>query len=147
MSLRKLFNRLLGRGANEAPDDATLEIMRAYGAVMQQQAAGQAGLGDCEELPYTKEEIKAAIIATMQSSGDKDTREMLKAGYVYLASWQEGFNKAEQEGELPSLDEEKDPLEMAERLLEGRPSYEGWQAKVKAEQQVLQQELERLGLW
>ncbi len=147
MALRKMFNRLMGRGGDEAPDDATLEIMRAYGALMQQQAAGQAGLGDSEELPCSKEEIKAAIIATMQSTGDSDSREMLKAGYVYLANWQEGFNKAEQEGELPSLDEEKDPLELADQILEGRPSYEGWQAKVKAEQQVLQKELEQLGLW
>ncbi len=147
MSLRKLFNRLLGRGGDEAPDAATLEIMRAYGAVMQQQAAGQVGLGDSEELPYTKEEIKGAIIASMQSTGDSDTREMLKAGYVYLASWQEGFNKAEQESELPSLEEEKDPLELADQILEGRPSYEGWQSKVKAEQQALREELEQLGLW
>jgi hypothetical protein len=147
MSLRNLFNRLLGRGRAEAVDSSTLEIMRAYGAVMQQQAAGQTGLADSSELPYAKEAIKAAIVDTMQSTSDSDTREMLKAGYVYLANWQAGFTQAEQQTELPVMDEEQDPLEMADQALEGRPKYEGWQAKVKEEQQALQQELEQLGLW
>ncbi len=128
-------------------DRETEEILHAYGRVLQQRAMAQVGLMDISELPYPKERIKAAIIVGLRTTDDQQMREMLRAGYVHLAGWQAGVGCQICGTELPNLDMEHDPTELAERILEGGPGYENWRAVVQAEQESLQAELRNLGLW
>lgn len=139
-----LKRKLSGHGTL---DRETEEILHAYGRVLQQRATTQVGLMDISELPYPKERIKAAIVAGLRASGDVRMREMLRAGYVHLAGWQKGVGCQICGSELPNLDPERDPTELAERILEGGPGYEKWRTVVQAEQESLRKELQDLGLW
>ena len=125
----------------------TETILHAYGQALQQRAMAQVGVLDVSELPYPKEQIKTAIIAGLRVTGDDRTREMLRAGYVHLSGWQEGVGCQVCGTELPNLDMESDPTELAERILEGGPGYEKWRTVVQAEQESLRQELVERGLW
>jgi hypothetical protein len=128
-------------------DRETEEILHAYGRVLQQRAMTQVGLMDVRELPHPKERIKTAIIAGLRVTEDARMQEMLRAGYVHLAGWQEGVGCRVCGMELPNRDPESDPTEQAERLLEGGPGFDKWQAAVQAEQEALRQELRDLGFW
>lgn len=59
-------------------------IINAYGAVMMREAST---VSDERDLPFTKAEIKEAILFGIAATADPKMIDMLKAGYVTLADY------------------------------------------------------------
>ena len=61
-------------------------LIHAYGAVL---GEGNLGPRDVSELPASKDEIDAALIAAMSVTPDGPVREQLRTGYMLLADFQD----------------------------------------------------------
>jgi hypothetical protein len=68
-------------------------IVNAYGAAL---ASKRSGVVDASQLPHPKSRIKAALVVVMQATPEGSMRNLLKAGYVSLADWQDGTGKGGQ---------------------------------------------------
>jgi hypothetical protein len=68
-------------------------IVNAYGAAL---ASKTSRVVDASHLPHPKSRIKAALVVVMQATPEGSMRNLLKAGYVSLANWQDGIGKGGQ---------------------------------------------------
>jgi len=66
-----------------------VKVLRAYGDVLETSTNGPGIVADVKTLPFSKEEIKNAIILGLQNSPDENTKNTLTGGYILLADWQE----------------------------------------------------------
>ena len=69
--------------------DLLLEIIRGYGAVLEQSKTGSY-VYDTKELPYPKHVIKDALRTALKISKDEAMRSQFTIAYAALASWQDG---------------------------------------------------------
>ena len=63
------------------------EIITAYGAVLAEPTT--IGVRDLRLLPYSKDDIKAALRLAFSVTDDAGMRDALKAGYISLADFQQ----------------------------------------------------------
>jgi NADPH-dependent ferric siderophore reductase len=63
------------------------EIVTAYGAVLAEPSA-LGSVRDLRSLPYSKEDIKTALMIALKVTVDAAIREHLKVGYISLADFQ-----------------------------------------------------------
>jgi hypothetical protein len=81
-------------GNTPGPDllfpEAVQKILREYSAFLENCAPQPGRIVDIVELPYSKREIKDAIIACLASDIDRETRLRLHSAYLALADWQAG---------------------------------------------------------
>ena len=84
--------------------------MNHYGDGFMQDTAFPAPLcvADTKKLPYEKETLKEAFILLMRLCDDPKTKELLKYGYLSLASFQEGVGETDLGLDLERLPKVKD---------------------------------------
>ena len=123
-----------------------LEIVRAYGEVLESGQREGPGAADTSALPYPKDSIKWALLVVMGAIGEPARRERLKAAFVALAEWQthadftQGFDSTR-------LRKRLDPLALAKEFAELRTPEDRWRAAARDEQATLIVELKRRGFW
>jgi hypothetical protein len=148
-----LLDRIFGPTKTEQPSAGTLapavaeKIVQDFGAVLASAAPAPGCVADVRKLPHSKERIKQALVFALRMTKEPQTREQLKIGYISLADWQEGVGDAAVGIDLTNIDPNPDPVELAKRITSQGAAAEKWMPKVKAEQEVLKAELQRLGLW
>jgi hypothetical protein len=124
-----------------------LHIVQTYAKTMETATPVPGTVADTKELPYSKLDIKNAIIKALLSTDDPQTKEHLKVGYVMLSDWQEGVGETNQGIDTTSLDMSLDAVSLAQSVLEQSNGSNKWLAMARNEQDVLKRELEELGLW
>jgi hypothetical protein len=137
---------------NQEPDsDASntdfVRVVQAYGKVLETSAPVSGTVADAEQLPYSKQKIKEAIVAALRSTDDLQTKEHLKVSYIQLSDWQEGVGKPDQGLDVSTLDMNQDVESLAKVVVEQSSGSEKWTAIAQKEQEILKQELQELGLW
>lgn len=137
---------------NQEPDSGAsntdfVKVVQAYGKILETSAPVPGTVDDAEKLPYSKQQIKEAIVAALRSTDDPQTKEHLKVGYIQLSDWQEGVGESDQGFDVSALDMSQDTESLAKAVLEQSSGSEKWTAISQKEQETLKQELQELGLW
>jgi hypothetical protein len=117
-----IFHRLFGNGAAKTDFEKMSiteaeKIINAYGDAL---ARRTSPLAELSGLPYPKAHIKTALLKTLAVTTDAKARDLLKAGYVTLAEWQEG---AALQADPFALRENESTLEAARRISESGSSH------------------------
>ncbi len=73
--------------------DEVVEIIKAYGDSMVNNAPPSTGVADVSILPYPKETIKAAIQIALKRTENQEMLNSLKIGYLQLSDWQENVGE------------------------------------------------------
>jgi len=148
-----LLDCVFGRTKTESSDAGAMppavaeKIVQDYGAVLGSAAPAPGCVADARKLPYPKERIKQALVFALRMTKEPQMREQLKVGYISLSDWQEGVGDATVGIDLTNLDPNADPVDLAKRITSQGAAAEKWLPKVKAEQEALKAELQKLGLW
>lgn len=132
---------------SESTDPEFVHIVQVYGNILETSAPAPGTVADASKLPYTKQQIKDAIVAALRINNDPQMKEHLKVGYIQLSDWQEGVGDSNQGLDVSSLDMSQDTEALAKAVLEQSEGSEKWNALVQKEQETLKQELQALGLW
>ena len=144
MVVAKLENR---DQTSESPDTNFVNIVQAYGKILETSAPVPGTVADASKLPYPKQQIKEAIVVALCSTDDPQIKEHLKVGYIQLSDWQEGVDATNQGIDLSGLNLNQDTESLANAVLDQAPGSEKWMAIVQKEQEDLKKELQALGLW
>jgi len=148
-----LLDRIFGRTKTESlnsdamPPAVAEKIVQDYGAVLASAASAPGCVTDARKLPHPKERIKQALVFALQMTKEPQMREQLKISYISLADWQEGVGDATVGIDLTKRDPNADPFEIVKRITSQGAVAEKWMPKVKAEQEALKAQLQKLGLW
>jgi hypothetical protein len=70
--------------SSDTPDNNFIPIVQAYGKRLETSAPAPGTVADVNKLPYTKQQIKEALIAVLRSTDDPQMKEYLKIGYIQL---------------------------------------------------------------
>jgi len=119
-----------------------LFIIHAYGAILEETQIGLGVVADVKELPFSKKQIKDAIILALQNSNDSKINNDLINGYIALADWQENVGETHQG--FNSLQYDKVPS--PETVLDQMKISDHWYPLVEKEQVALKSELKELNL-
>lgn len=148
ISATMVSKRLEGKESNSGSSDTKfVEILQSYGKILETAAPAPGTVADVNKLPYTKQQIKKAIIAALRSTGDSQMKEHLKVAYIVLSNWQEGVGEVNRGLDVSALDMNQDAESLAKAVLEQSSGAEYWTAKAQKEQETLERELQELGLW
>lgn len=133
--------------STEIPENNFIPIVQAYGKILETSAPTPGTIADVDKLPYTKKQIKDALIAALRSTDDPQMKEHLKVGYIQLADWQEGVGNSNQGLDLSNIDLNQDTESLAQQVLEQSAGTKDWAVVVQKERAALKQELQKLNLW
>lgn len=143
-----LFSRIFAPKQQRAVVSITSPnvVVAEFGEIL---ARGPApgSVGDVQSLPYPKEEIKRSIIQILSTVTDPQLREHLKFAYVSLADWQVGVGPRNQGLDITEIDRSKPVQEILDNIGAGGEEMNKWQPIVKAEQEALIADLQKLGYW
>lgn len=129
------------------PPAVAEKIVQDYSAVLGSAAPAPGCVADARKLPHQKERIKQALVFALRMTKEPQMREQLKVGYISLSDWQEGVGDATVGIDLTNMGPNADPVQLAKRITTQGAAAEKWLPKVKAEQEALKAELQKLGLW
>ena len=140
-----------GKNDNEAQMqvDQALKIIRKYGKLLEKSANKTLRVFDESKLPCPKEQIKKAIITALHSENDQQTKEILRAGYMELSSWQKGVGKKEvlYGLDVTGINLNDTPEKIINEVLNNNSGRdESWGPIVLKEMEELKQELDRMEL-
>lgn len=121
------------------------KIVQAYGKVLEESQIGLGIVADVKELPFSKEQIKKAIVLAIKNTDDIKIKEQLKVGYLSLADWQENVGETHQGFDPRIYDEKLSPEELLQQMPDS-DSLNYWLDKVTYEQELLVDELNKLNL-
>ena len=124
-----------------------IKIIHSYGEILENNAPIPGTVADINKLPYSKQEIKNAIIQALKTMDDPKMKEYLKGGYIMLSDWQDGVDLTSKGIDLSIINTNQDTKNIAKSILEQSTDIEQWTAIVEKEQEILKQELKKLGLW
>lgn len=146
-----ILARIFGR-AKRAPDapisqQQAVEIIQKYGAILENGAPAPGCVADASKLPFSKAQIKEALVTGLKATTDSKMKGMLKVAYIHLADWQDGVGSADQGLDLSRINPEDDPVKLAEQVLAKSEGHDKWVPIALAEEEALKKELERQGLW
>lgn len=148
VSATMVATKLENRESNSGNSNTDLtQIIQAYGKTLETEAPTPGSVADASKLPYTKQQIKTAIIAALSSMDDPQMKEHLKVAYIQLSDWQEGVGETNQGLDVSAIDMNQDAESLAKAVLEQSSGSEKWTAIAQKEQETLKQELQQLGLW
>lgn len=138
----KIFHIETVRHNTSDADKDYVRIIVSYGTALE--LSGNAIVIDESKLPYTKQEIKDAIIEALtkpQTSQDKD---MLKGAYLQLSTWQKNVGSdlemLEQTPDVESIEA------MAQSVINQNSSFD-FMEQQRLEMETLKQELIDKNLW
>ena len=144
-----MFNRLFKRDyAGVMPPLMSVEtahkVVHGYAGFLETDAPLPGCVADVNQLPYSKEKIKAALALCATTTDAPDITEDLKHGYLMLSAWQEGVGGQTLGLNFGELNLDEDPMLIAERIQHQSASIQRWEPLIKAEQMSLLAEFERL---
>lgn len=147
VSSTMIATRLENQEQSSATLDADfVQIVQAYGKVLETSAPVPGTVADTNKLPFPKQVIKNAIIAALHSIDDPQMKEHLKSAYIQLSDWQEGVGKSNQGLDISTIDLRQDTESFAKAVMEKSSGSEKWLDTAKKEHEALEQELHQLGL-
>ena len=138
-----------GKNDKETPMqfDQALKIIRKYGKLLEKSANKTMHVFDESKLPYPKEQIKEAIITVLHSDYDQQTKEILRAGYMELSSWQKGVGEKDilYGYDVAGLNLNDSPENCIKSFLESNNERDNiWQPIVFKEMKALKQEIDMI---
>ena len=144
-----MLNRLFRRGYSHIePTPMSVEsahkVVHGYAGFLETDAPFPGCVADVNELPYSKDKIKAALALCVTTIDAPEITEDLKHGYLMLSAWQEGVGGQTLGLNFTELNLDDDPMLIAERIQRQSASIQRWEPQVKAEQVSLLAEFERL---
>ena len=143
-----LFSRIFApkQQRSVAPIAPPSVVVAEFGKIL---ASGPVpgSVADVRSLPYPKEEIKRSIIQILATVTDPQLRENLKFAYVSLADWQVGVGPMNQGLEITKFDCSKPVQELLNEVGARGEEWTKWKPIVKAEQEALIADLQKLGYW
>ena len=144
-----MLNRLFRRGYSHIePTTMSVEsahkVVHGYAGFLETDAPFPGCVADVNELPYSKDKIKAALALCVTTIDAPEITEDLKHGYLMLSAWQEGVGGQTLGLNYGELNLDEDPMLIAERVQRQSASIQTWEKLVKAEQVSLLAEFERL---
>jgi hypothetical protein len=148
-----ILSRLFGKKAqatdfNEAMrPELAMEIIEAYGAILEHHPPSPLSVADSSQLPYPKEKIKEALITGINLTDNKNMKETLKIVFVELANWQQGVGDKDQGLDFSEIDLNGDPRKALELYKKQHDDLDKWTPLVEAERAASEKELRNLGLW
>lgn len=129
---------------HEETDSEFMRIVQAYRNILETSVPGM--VADVSKLPYTKQQIKDAIVAAIRISEDSQMKEYLKVGYIQLSNWQVGVGESNQGFDVSAMNMNQDPETLANTVIEKLEGAEAWNTFVQKEQEALNKELQAIGL-
>lgn len=146
-----ILTKIFGGGARRTPDapmphQRAQEIIQKYGAILENGAPAPGCVADASKLPFSKGQIKEALVIGLKATTDTKMKEMLKVAYIQLADWQDGVGSSDQGIDLSRINPEDD-VKLAEQVLAKSGGHDKWAPIALAEGEALKKELERQGLW
>lgn len=84
-------------------------IIQAYGAILETRAPSPGCVADVTKLPFSKQEIKDALVLGLKTTTNPQTRDLLKIGCIHLPDWQDGVGEEDQGLDPSKLDLHADP--------------------------------------
>jgi hypothetical protein len=144
-----MFNRLFRRSHNAVwPTLMSVEtahkVVHGYAGFLETDAPLPGCVADVNQLPYSKEKIKAALALCATTIEAPEITEDLKHGYLMLSAWQEGVGGQVLGLNFSEFDLDDDPMLIAERIQRQSAGIQRWEPQVKAEQVSLLAEFEGL---
>jgi hypothetical protein len=109
-----------------------VHIINAYGAFLEKSAPTPGCVADASKLPFPKARISEAILFSLGRS-DPQMKEMLKAGYLELANWQEGVGPEDRGIDTSKLTGAVDIAAQARAILAQAEGMDEWNNMVSAE--------------
>lgn len=131
-------------GGTDLRIEQALEIVRAYGEVLEREPPHLGAVADTAALPFPKDTLKWALLLVLAAIPVAARRERLKAAFVALSAWQTHADYA-QRFDSTRLRRKIDPLDLA-REFARRPEERLLDA-ARAEQATLIAELKKRGFW
>lgn len=146
----KILSWLSRRKAHsEQSDRATSqEIVADYGRMLESAPAPIGVVADVDELPYSKEEIKKAILTLLVIIEDLEIQKILCEAYYSLASWQPGVGPKRLGIDLTEYNAElgaENLMKISASFLEAYKEWKMWESVVSKEQDHLLEDLRKLG--
>ena len=142
ISATQISNKLETLEPNE---NNFIKIVQAYGKVLEESQIGLGIVADIKELPFSKEQIKKAIIFAINNTDDVKMKEQLKVGYISLADWQENVGETHQGFDPRNYNKDLSPEELLQQMPDSN-SLNYWLDKVNYEQALLLDELAKFKL-
>lgn len=122
-----------------------VKILRAYGDILETSTNGPGTVADVKALPFSKHEIKDAIIRGLQNSPDENTKNILINGYLFLADWQEDVGDEMIRYNSVISDPNTNMEDVINDLQAQNNLKKDWLSIVTLEQETLKKELMELG--
>ena len=124
-----------------------LDAARAFGELLEAVPPDPFPVPATEDLPYSKDAIKHALLILVGLTQDPLRRERLKLGYIRLADWQPAMAEPSVGIDIANARNAGNLLAFASQLASARvPAEERRRAAALAERSVLVEELRRLGI-
>ena len=122
------------------------KILREYSAILADSAPRLGHIADVGQLPYSKREIKDAIIVCLTNGADAEARSRLHSAYLALADWQEGVGSTPLALTLLNIPAANDPESQENKVpTPASEDMDRWNIMVVDERRQLTQELRALG--
>jgi len=126
------------------------EIIESYGQSLEAKAKTTFSVADESKLPYTKSEIKKAIIIALSVAEDPQLKEHLKISYINLSDWQKGVGEEDilYDIDVTGFDLNASAEDLAQKVTDQEKGMvKEWKAVVNEDRLLLQEELVKMGLW
>lgn len=144
-----VFNRLLKRG--KAGNGSTLmsietahRVVREYGHFLETSAPLPGCVADVDQLPHSKEYIKAAIGVCVNKIKVPEVIEELKNGYLMLSAWQNDVGEQTLGLDFTQLDLNEDPVLIAQMIQQQSDGIGRWKPMIEADQIALMSEFVKI---
>ena len=126
--------------------EAGQQILRAYSAILEDGSSQPGRIADIGQLPYSKREIKDAIIVCLTSASDAEATLRLQSAYLALAEWQEGVGDVPVALTLLDVPAANEPGRPDQALVSpAARDVDQWNIRVVDERRQLSRELRALG--
>ena len=144
-----MLSRLLKRG--KYGDGTVLmsietahKVVQDYGNFLETSAPLPGCVADVNQLPHSKEHIKAAIGVCVGKIRVPDVIDELRSGYLMLSAWQNDVGQQTLGLDFTQLNLDKDPMLVAELIQQQSDTIGRWKPMIEADQAALMSEFELL---
>ncbi len=144
-----LFNGLLKRGKPSSGStlmsiETAHKVVREYGHFLETSAPLPGCVADVNQLPHSKEYIKAAIRVCVNKIRVPEVIEELKSGYLMLSAWQNDVGEQTLGLDFTQLDLDEDPMLVAQMIHQQNDSIGRWKPMIAADQITLMSEFVKM---
>jgi hypothetical protein len=132
--------------------DGAFAVIRTMGEFFETNNPGPLMVADEKKLPFTKEQIRMAVLIALRARPTAQEKELLKYLFLEIANWQPGVGEKDVGPDYSLLDTSKETtpealLAQAKLLKADEEKFKKWAPIIEEERSKAQQTLERLGHW